>query len=95
MRNVICIVAITVVTSCVQPEDKVSDRCSTGKSLTGWKTTGNWVVEKDDTNTLKQRSGKKGWLRYDAYLTTDRKYGNFQDEAKRISYRNVRIKESK
>jgi hypothetical protein len=34
-------------------------------------------------------------MTYDAYLTTDRKYGNFQDEAKRISYRNVRIKESK
>jgi len=48
-----------------------------GKDLTGWKTTGNWVVEKDNTITLKPRPGESGWQRYDAYLTTERKYGNF------------------
>ena len=48
-----------------------------GKDLTGWKTTGNWVVEQDNTITLKPRPGERGWQRYAAYLTTDRKYGNF------------------
>lgn len=48
-----------------------------GKTLDGWKTTGNWVVEEDGTVTLKPRPGEKGWQRYDAYLTTERKYKDF------------------
>jgi hypothetical protein len=48
-----------------------------GKTLKGWKTTGNWVVEKDGVVTLKPRPGEKGWQRYDAYITTERKYKNF------------------
>ncbi len=48
-----------------------------GKDLTGWKTTGNWIVEKDNVITLKPRPGERGWQRYDAYLTTDRKYKDF------------------
>ena len=48
-----------------------------GKDLTGWKTTGNWVVEKDNTVALHPRPGESGWKRYDAYLTTDRKYKDF------------------
>ena len=48
-----------------------------GKDLTGWQTTGNWVVEKDGTVTLKPRPGEKGWQRYDAYLTTQRTYRDF------------------
>ena len=48
-----------------------------GKDLTGWKTKGNWVVEKNNVITLKPRPGESGWTRYDDYLTTDRKYGNF------------------
>lgn len=48
-----------------------------GKDLAGWKTTGNWVVEPDGSVTLKPRPGEKGWQRYDAYLTTERKYRNF------------------
>jgi len=48
-----------------------------GKDLTGWQTTGNWVVEADGTIVLKPREGERGWTRYDAYLTTARKYKNF------------------
>ena len=48
-----------------------------GKTLNGWRTTGNWIVEKDGVVTLKPRAGEKGWQRYDAYLTTARKYKDF------------------
>jgi len=48
-----------------------------GKDLTGWKTTGNWVYEKDGSVTLKPRPGETGWQRYDAYLMTERKYKDF------------------
>ncbi len=49
-----------------------------GKDLAGWQTKGNWIVEKDNTITLKPREGESGWKRYADYLTTDRKYGNFE-----------------
>ena len=48
-----------------------------GKDLGGWKTTGNWIVESDNTITLIPRPGEEGWKRYGDYLTTDREYGNF------------------
>ena len=48
-----------------------------GKDLAGWKTDGNWVVEEGNVVTLKPRPGESGWQRYQDYLTTDRKYGDF------------------
>ncbi|MHC4404659.1 MAG: 3-keto-disaccharide hydrolase [Planctomycetota bacterium] len=48
-----------------------------GKDLTGWKTTGNWIVEEGGIVALHPRPGEKGWQRYDAYLTTERKYRDF------------------
>jgi len=48
-----------------------------GKTLDGWKTAGNWVVEEDGVVTLHPRPGEHGWQRYDAYLTTARKYKDF------------------
>jgi hypothetical protein len=48
-----------------------------GKDLSGWKTTGNWKYDADGSVTLEPRPGEKGWQRYDAYLTTERKYKNF------------------
>jgi hypothetical protein len=48
-----------------------------GKDLTGWKTTGNWVVEEGGVVTLYPRPGEHGWQRYDAYLTTERTYRDF------------------
>lgn len=52
-------------------------RMFNGKDLTGWNTTGNWVVEDENTITLKPRPGEHGWTRYKDYITTDRQYGNF------------------
>jgi hypothetical protein len=48
-----------------------------GKTLDGWVTTGNWLVEPDGVIALHPRPGEKGWQRYDAYLTTARKYKDF------------------
>ncbi len=48
-----------------------------GKTLAGWETTGNWIVEEDGTVALHPRPGERGWQRYDAYLTTARKYKDF------------------
>jgi len=48
-----------------------------GEDLTGWKTTGNWVVEDEGIVTLVPRPGETGWQRYDAYIMTDRKYKDF------------------
>jgi hypothetical protein len=48
-----------------------------GKTLNGWQTTGNWIVEEDGVVSLHPRPGEKGWQRYDAYLTTKRKYKDF------------------
>ncbi len=48
-----------------------------GKTLSGWQTTGNWVMEEGGVVTLIPRPGEQGWQRYDSYLTTARKYKDF------------------
>ena len=48
-----------------------------GKTLKGWQTTGNWIIEEGGVVTLKPRPGEEGWQRYDAYLATERKYKDF------------------
>jgi hypothetical protein len=48
-----------------------------GKDLSGWKTTGNWVVNKNGVVTLKPRPGETGWQRFDAYLMSERTYKDF------------------
>lgn len=48
-----------------------------GKDLSGWQTTGNWIVGENNVITLKPRPGESGWKRYDDYLATTRKYGDF------------------
>lgn len=48
-----------------------------GKDLTGWQTSGNWIVENDGTVSLHPRDGESGWQRYDDYLSTVKQYGNF------------------
>jgi len=68
--------------SCPTPSETATDEegftpMFNGRDLTGWQTTGNWVVESDGTVTLKPRPGEGGWQRYGAYLTTKRKYKDF------------------
>lgn len=48
-----------------------------GKDLTGWQTTGNWLVKEGNVITLEPRKGEWGWQRYGDYLATTRKYGDF------------------
>ncbi len=48
-----------------------------GKDLSGWKTSGNWVVDEGNVVTLKPRDGESGWKRYGDYLRTLKKYGDF------------------
>ncbi len=48
-----------------------------GKDLTGWNTTGNWLVQKDRSLLIQPRPGEKGWQRYDAYLWSEKKYKDF------------------
>jgi hypothetical protein len=48
-----------------------------GKDLTGWQTTGNWLVEPDGSISLHPREGEKGWKRFDAYIATVKEYGDF------------------
>lgn len=48
-----------------------------GKTLDGWKTTGNWKVEEGGVISLHPRPGEKGWRRYASYLTTRHKFKDF------------------
>jgi hypothetical protein len=48
-----------------------------GKDLTGWKTTGNWLPQKDRSLLIQPREGEQGWTRYGAYLWSEKKYKNF------------------
>jgi len=48
-----------------------------GKDLTGWQTTGNWLVKEGNIITLEPRKGEWGWQRYADYLATTRKYKDF------------------
>ena len=48
-----------------------------GKDLSGWKTTGNWLPQKDRSLLIKPREGEKGWQRYTAYLWSEKKYKDF------------------
>jgi len=48
-----------------------------GKDLTGWQTTGNWVVKEGNIITLEPRPGEHGWQRYNDYLATTRKFRDF------------------
>ena len=48
-----------------------------GKDLSGWTTTGNWIPQDNGTLLIQPREGEKGWQRYDAYLWSEKKYGDF------------------
>jgi len=73
-----CVLALTVASplAAAEAEEGLKPMFN-GKDLTGWKTTGNWIVEKGGIVALHPRPGEHGWQRYDAYLTTERKYRDF------------------
>lgn len=48
-----------------------------GKNLDGWQTTGNWLPQDDRTLLIQPRDGERGWQRYDDYLWSEKKYGDF------------------
>jgi len=48
-----------------------------GKDLDGWKTTGNWISQKNGVLLIKPRPGEEGWQRFSAYLWSEKKYGDF------------------
>lgn len=48
-----------------------------GKDLSGWKTTGNWIVQDDGSLLIQPRDGEQGWSRWDAYLWSEKKYKDF------------------
>lgn len=48
-----------------------------GKNLDGWKTTGNWLPQKDGSLLIQPRPGEQGWTRYTAYLWSEKKYKDF------------------
>jgi len=48
-----------------------------GKDLTGLSTEGNWVVKKGGVLGIEPRSGEEGWKRFEDYLWTKKKYGDF------------------
>jgi len=81
-RMSIAVLALLLAVGLAQAEDK--SRAADGfrpmfdgKTLAGWKTTGNWLVEEGGVIALHPRPGEEGWQRYDAYLTTARKYRDF------------------
>lgn len=48
-----------------------------GKDLSGWKTDGNWVVQKDGSLMIDPKPGQEGWNRFNDYIFTEKKYGDF------------------
>ena len=48
-----------------------------GKDLSGWKTDGNWVVQKNGSLVIDPLPTQKGWKRFDDYLISEKKYGDF------------------
>ncbi len=50
---------------------------SNGKDLSGWKTTGNWLVQDDGSLLIQPRDGEQGWSRWDAYLWSEKQYKDF------------------
>ncbi|MEE8468231.1 MAG: DUF1080 domain-containing protein [Planctomycetota bacterium] len=47
------------------------------RDLSGWTTTGNWLVEKDGVLAIRPRQGEQGWERFGAYLWSERQYADF------------------
>jgi len=75
LTTLLCSLAIA--TGAALADDHELKPLFNGKDLTGFTTTGNWVVEEDGILAIKPREGEEGWKRYDAYLFTDFKVADF------------------
>lgn len=48
-----------------------------GKDLSGWKTEGNWVVNKEGCLIIDPLPEQTGWNRFEDYLISEKTYGDF------------------
>ena len=48
-----------------------------GKDLSGWKTTGNWVIQKGGSLVIDPLPNQEGWKRFDDYIYSEKKYSDF------------------
>ncbi len=71
------IMLLGAATHCAMAADEGFVELFNGKDLSGWRTTGNWVVEADNVITLQPRPGESGWKRFKDYLASERSYGDF------------------
>lgn len=79
-RNTLLATAIAATAISCNATEKDDDgfvQMFNGKDLTGWQTTGNWLVKEDNIITLEPRKGEWGWQRYGDYIATIRKYKDF------------------
>lgn len=79
-RNTLLATAIAATAISCNAAEKDDDgfvQMFNGKDLTGWQTTGNWLVKEDNIITLEPRKGEWGWQRYGDYIATIRKYKDF------------------
>ncbi len=61
----------------IRSEDAGWTKLYNGQDLSGWTTTGNWLVEADGVLAIRPRAGEEGWQRYGAYLWSERQYADF------------------
>ncbi len=71
------VLAVTLLSLHAKDSDDGFVTLYNGKDLSGWTTTGNWLVEADGVLAIRPREGETGWKRYSAYLYTDKKYDDF------------------
>ncbi len=71
------VAAVAISCNATEKDDEGFVPMFNGKDLSGWQTTGNWLVLEDGTVTLEPRPGEWGWQRYADYLATTRKYADF------------------
>ena len=74
---VFCLLCAGVVVGAQPKSDDGFVSLYNGKDLTGWTTTGNWFAEDKGVLAIVPRPGEEGWQRFDAYLWSEKQYGDF------------------
>ena len=77
---VLCLLSAASVVAAQPKSDDGFVSLYNGKDLAGWTTTGNWFAEDDGVLAIVPREGEKGWKRFDAYLWSEKQYGDFSLE---------------